>query len=205
MLTETSNKMSTFFDEMKKSFADVPITDEKVDTANFLEASESLVKLFDLLGSSAFQVVQKDMTGNITKIRTKLLADPAGSGTLQDLVLSEANTKTKTATQGLLWLSRGLQFTSQAMRETVDNPSKELAVTFTDAYSKTLSQYHGMLVKPIFKLAMKACPYRKDFFEKLGADQTKVAEQLKTWLKALEDIVQIILDFFTSGNYGKGL
>lgn len=197
--------MSTFFDEMKKSFADVPITDEKVDTASFLEASESLVKLFDLLGSSAFQVVQKDMTGNITKIRTKLLADPAGSGTLQDLVLSEANTKTKTATQGLLWLSRGLQFTSQAMRETVDNPSKELAVTFTDAYSKTLSQYHGMLVKPIFKLAMKACPYRKDFFEKLGADQTKVSEQLMTWLKALEDIVQIILDFFTSGNYGKGL
>lgn len=205
MLTKISNKMSTFFDEMKKSFADVPITDKKVDTASFLEASESLIKLFDLLGSSAFQVVQKDMTGNITKIRTKLLADPAGSGTLQDLVLSEANTKTKTATQGLLWLSRGLQFTSQAMRETVDNPSKELAVTFTDAYSKTLSQYHGMLVKPIFKLAMKACPYRKDFFEKLGADQTKVAEQLKTWLKALEDIVQIILDFFTSGNYGKGL
>lgn len=205
MLTKISNKMSTFFDEMKKSFADVPITDKKVDTASFLEASESLIKLFDLLGSSAFQVVQKDMTGNITKIRTKLLADPAGSGTLQDLVLSEANTKTKTATQGLLWLSRGLQFTSQAMRETVENPSKELAVTFTDAYSKTLSQYHGMLVKPIFKLAMKACPYRKDFFEKLGADQTKVAEQLKTWLKALEDIVQIILDFFTSGNYGKGL
>lgn len=205
MLTETSKTMSTFFDEMKKSFADVPITDKKIDTASFLEASESLIKLFDLLGSSAFQVVQKDMTGNITKIRTKLLADPAGSGTLQDLVLSEANTKTKTATQGLLWLSRGLQFTSQAMRETVDNPSKELAVTFTDAYSKTLSQYHGMLVKPIFKLAMKACPYRKDFFEKLGADQTKVAEQLKTWLKALEDIVQIILDFFTSGNYGKGL
>lgn len=205
MLTKISNNMSTFFDEMKKSFADVPITDKKIDTASFLEASESLIKLFDLLGSSAFQVVQKDMTGNITKIRTKLLADPAGSGTLQDLVLSEANTKTKTATQGLLWLSRGLQFTSQAMRETVDNPSKELAVTFTDAYSKTLSQYHGMLVKPIFKLAMKACPYRKDFFEKLGADQTKVAEQLKTWLKALEDIVQIILDFFTSGNYGKGL
>lgn len=197
--------MSTFFDEMKKSFADVPISSEKIDTASFLEASESLVKLFDLLGSSAFQVVQKDMTGNITKIRTKLLADPAGSGTLQDLVLSEANTKTKTATQGLLWLSRGLQFTSQAMRETIDNPSKELTVTFTDAYSKTLSQYHGMLVKPIFKLAMKACPYRKDFFEKLGADQTKVEEQLKAWLKALEDIVKIILDFFVSGNYGKGL
>lgn len=197
--------MSTFFDEMKKSFVDVPVTDGKVDTATFLEASESLVKLFDLLGSSAFAVVQKDMTGNITKIRTKLLADPAGSSTLQDLILSEAGSKTKTATQGLLWLSRGLQFTAQAMRETIDNPAKELTVTFTDAYTQTLSKYHGMLVKPIFKLAMKACPYRKDFFAKLGADQEKVTKQLGEWLAALETIVKNIMDFFTSGNYGKGL
>lgn len=197
--------MSTFFDEMKKSFDDVPVTDGKVDTANFLEASESLVKLFDLLGSSAFAVVQKDMTGNITKIRTKLLADPAGASTLQDLILSEAGSKTKTATQGLLWLSRGLQFTAQAMRETVSNPTKELTVTFTDAYTQTLSKFHGMLVKPIFKLAMKACPYRKDFFQKLGADQEKVTKQLTEWLAALENIVKIIMDFFASGNYGKGL
>lgn len=197
--------MSTFFDELKRSFADVTVTDGKIDTATFLEASESLVKLFDLLGSSAFSVVQKDMTGNIDKIRAKLLKDPAQALTLQDLVLSEAGTKDKKATQGLLWLLRGLQFTAQAMRETVDNPTKEMTVTFTDAYSKTLSQYHGMLVKPIFKLAMKACPYRKDFFEKLGADQAKVNEQLAVWLKALEEIVNTIIAFFASGNYGKGL
>lgn len=197
--------MSTFFDEMKKSFADVPVSDDKIDTAAFLEASESLVKLFDLLGSSAFSVVQKDMTGNIDKIRAKLLKDPAHSATLQDLVLAEAGTKDKKATQGLLWLSRGLQFTAQAMRETVDNPGKEMTVTFTDAYTKTLAQYHGMLVKPIFKLAMKACPYRKDFYEKLGEDQAKVAEQLAVWLEALERIVTIIVNFFALGNYGKGL
>lgn len=197
--------MATFFDGMKKSFADVPLNDGKVDTASFLEAAESLVKLFDLLGSSAFAVVQKDMTGNISKVRKKLLADPVGAGTLQDLVLSEAGTKDKTATQGLLWLSRGLEFTSKAMRETVSNPESELTKTFTDAYSKTLSQYHGVLVKPVFKLAMKACPYRKDFFAKLGEDQSKVATQLEKWLEALEKIVKIIIDFFASGNYGKGL
>ncbi|KAJ8142495.1 hypothetical protein OY671_004361 [Metschnikowia pulcherrima] len=196
--------MTTFFDG-KKSFADVPVTDDKIDTQAFLEASEALVKLFDLLGSSAFSVVQKDMTGNIEKVRAKLLEDPAGSATLQGLILSEAGQKTKKATQGLLWLTRGLEFTAQAMRETVNNPSKELTVTFTDAYSKTLSKYHGMLVKPIFKLAMKACPYRKDFFEKLGSDQAKVDEELAKWLKALEDIVAIIVAFFASGNYGKGL
>lgn len=197
--------MSTFFDELKKSFTDVPVTDGKVDTASFLEASESLVKLFDLLGSSAFVVVQKDMTGNISKVRAKLLEDPSGSSTLQDLILSESTTKTKTATQGLLWLTRGLQFTAQAMRETVDDPSKELTVTFTDAYTKTLSKYHGMLVKPVFKLAMKACPYRSAFFEKLGADQERVNQQLKDWLLALEKIVDLIISFFASGNYGKGL
>lgn len=197
--------MSTFFDEAKKSFVDVDVKDGKIDTTGFLEASESLVKLFDLLGSSAFTVVQKDMTGNISKIRAKLLADPAGASTLQDLILSEAGSKTKTATQGLLWLSRGLQFTAQAMRETVDDASKELTVTFTDAYTKTLSKYHGMLIKPVFKLAMKACPYRKDFFAKLGADQAKVNAQLEAWLEALERIVKNIMDFFASGNYGKGL
>ncbi|CUM63440.1 uncharacterized protein PRCAT00001015001 [Priceomyces carsonii] len=197
--------MSTFFDEMKKSFVDVSVTDDKIDTAGFLEASESLVKLFDLLGSSAFAVVQKDMTGNIKKVRTKLLSDPSGAGTLQDLILSEAGTKTKTATQGLLWLSRGLEFTAKAMRETIDQPTSELTKTFTDAYTKTLAQYHGVLVKPVFKLAMKACPYRKDFFEKLGNDQEKVNAQLLEWVEALEKIVKIIIDFFASGNYGKGL
>ncbi|WPK25055.1 hypothetical protein PUMCH_002356 [Australozyma saopauloensis] len=196
--------MTTFFDG-KKSFADVPIVDTKIDTAAFLEASEALVKLFDLLGSTAFAVVQKDMTGNIEKVRAKLLADPAQASTLQDLILSEAGTKSKKATQGLLWLVRGLQFTAQAMRNTVNDPSKELQATFTDAYNKTLSKYHGMLVKPIFKVAMMACPYRKDFFQKLGDDQTKVNEELEKWLKALEEIVTIIMDFFAKGDYGKGL
>lgn len=131
---------------------------------------------------------------------------PDKSATLQDLVLNEiAEKKSKTATQGLLWLSRGLQFTAQAMRETVDNKDKELKKTFTDAYNKTLVKYHSFVVKPIFKLAMNACPYREDFFEKLGQDQEKVLKQLIEWLEALESIVKIIFEFFESGNYGKGL
>lgn len=38
--------MSTFFDEQKRSFVDVPIVDGKISTSEFLEASESLIKLF---------------------------------------------------------------------------------------------------------------------------------------------------------------
>jgi hypothetical protein len=157
------------------------------------------------LGSTAFTVVQNDLKGNVTKIRARLLATPDKSSTLQDLVINEKAEKQTKATQGLLWLSRGLQFTAQALRETVDNPSKELNKTFTDAYGKTLSKYHSFVVKPVFKLAMQACPYRKDFFQKLGDDQEKVLKQLTEWLEALEAIVKIIFEFFESGNYGKGL
>ncbi|GMG24689.1 unnamed protein product [Ambrosiozyma monospora] len=195
----------TFFDEQKHSFADVPVVNGKVSTAEFLLAAEALVKLFDLLGSSAFSVVQNDMNGNIAKVRAKLLAAPTEAATLQDLILSEVKDKKKTATQGLLWLTRGLQFTAVSMRETVSHPNEEMTKTFTDGYSKTLIKYHSVFVKPVFKLAMKACPYRADFFKKLGADQDKVAKQLEAWLSALEKIVKIIMDFFESGNYGKGL
>jgi hypothetical protein len=38
--------MSTFFDTLKKSFTDVPVTDGKIDTTSFLEAAESLITLF---------------------------------------------------------------------------------------------------------------------------------------------------------------
>jgi Glycolipid transfer protein (GLTP) len=52
---------------LSQSYAEVS-TDPGVDTSDFLDATEGLVKLFDLLGSTAFSVVQNDMNGNI-KVR----------------------------------------------------------------------------------------------------------------------------------------
>lgn len=196
----------TFFDDMKTSFADVPRNDGEISTLEFLEASESLVKLFDLLGSSAFSVVQSDMSGNINKVSAKFLSDPVNCGTLQKLILTEVKEGgKKTATQGLLWLTRGLQFTAVAMRKCIDNQDWELSKCFEKSYGETLTKYHSMLVRPVFKLAMKACPYRKDFFAKLGDDLAKVNEQLQAWVSSLESVVKEIMDFFESGNYGKSL
>jgi hypothetical protein len=50
-------------------------------------------------------------------------------------------------------------------------------------------------VKPIFSAAMSACPYRKEFYEKLGEDQERVAAELQTWLAALEKILVILKAF----------
>jgi hypothetical protein len=60
----------TYFDD-RKSFADVNYDTEKdnaINTTQFLEASESLTTLFDVIGGAAFKPVKSDMQGNI-KVR----------------------------------------------------------------------------------------------------------------------------------------
>jgi len=42
---------------------------------------------------------------------------------------------------------------------------------------------------------MSACPYRKDFYPKLGDDQSRVQKELGDWLTALEERVSILKEF----------
>jgi hypothetical protein len=188
----------TFFDTLKKSFTNVPVDSEKdnaVSTTEFLEAAESLATLFDVLGSVAFTPVKTDMLGNVKKIRDRQLAAPLDSSSLQSLVSNELKIKKHTATEGLVWLVRGLDFTAIALSKNIDTSSEELSTSFRNAYGSTLKPYHGFMVKPLFSAAMSACPYRKDFYAKLGADQEKVASELRVWLGALEKQIVILKGF----------
>ncbi|CAG5153151.1 uncharacterized protein ALTATR162_LOCUS3055 [Alternaria atra] len=188
----------TYFQTIKKSFADVPVDESKdnaISTTEFLEAAESTTTLFDVLGSVAFKPVKGDMSGNIKKIRDRQLAAPAQSETLQELCLNELKEKKHTATEGLLWLTRGLDFTAQGLRHNISNPSKELADSFRDAYGNTLKPHHSFMVKPVFSAAMSATPYRKDFYSKLGEDDSQVQAELEKWLAALEKLLAILNTF----------
>ncbi|KAF6220446.1 hypothetical protein HO133_002878 [Letharia lupina] len=188
----------TWFDTLHKTFDDVPVqanNDNAIPTSDFLEAAESLTTLFDVLGSMAFTPVKNDMIGNIKKVRDRQLATPADSETLQSLVTNELKTKKHTAAEGLLWLVRALDFTSQGIRSNLQNPSHELSASFRTAYGNTLKPHHSFMVKPIFSAAMSATPYRKDFYAKLGDDQAKVDEAAGKWLEALEKQVSILKQF----------
>ncbi|KAG2234992.1 hypothetical protein INT48_000234 [Thamnidium elegans] len=192
----------TYFDSLTRSYTDVDLS-KGIDTEQFIEATEGLVKLFDLLGSAAFSVVQNDMNGNIKKIRERFLSNPTANSTLQELLATEAPDKKRVATEGLLWLSRGLDFTAQALRRSVDDAEEELNVSFTKAYEQTLRKHHNMLIRP---LAMKACPYRKDFYEKIGVVNEAAFAQMKSWLEALENIIRIIQEVFKANPaYIKGM
>lgn len=85
------------------------------------------------------------------KIRKREMTALEKSETLEELVKNEpADDKKRTATEGLLWLTRGLQFTAIALRRSLDNPEEELSESFTKAYEQSLKKYHSFVVKPIF-------------------------------------------------------
>jgi len=198
MTTPTYPPGGTFFDTAKKNFVDVPVdkeADNAISTSDFLDAAESLTTLFDILGSVAFRPVKNDMAGNIKKIRDRQLAAPDASETLQALVKNELATKKHTATEGLVWLNRGLDFTAQSLRKNLSSPTEELSESFRAAYTNTLKPHHSFVVKPIFSAAMSATPYRKDFYKKMGDDEGKVKVEMEKWLEALENIVTILNEF----------
>ncbi|KAE8389779.1 glycolipid transfer protein domain-containing protein [Aspergillus alliaceus] len=196
----------TWFDSLKRSFADVPINgDNSISTTEFLEASESLSTLFDVLGSKAFVPVKSDLLGNVKKLKDRQLAAPTESETVQALSVNELKTKKHTASEGLLWLVRGLDFTAQSLRRHIDNTSEKLSDSFRGAYGVTLSKHHGWAMKPVFNLAMGAAPDNESFYKSLASVpasgsvpddiKAKIKEQLTREVNALENIVSILQKF----------
>lgn len=51
---------------------------------------------------------------------------------------------------------------------------------------------------------MKACPYRKDFYGKLGSPTAPVDEELSKWNSALGEIIARLEAFYEKGNHAKG-
>lgn len=202
----------TWFDTHKVHFENVPISaDQGVSTSEFLDASEATTTLFDLLGSVAFTPVKNDMAGNIAKVRERQKAARETAATLQSLVKAELASKSHKATEGLLWLVRGLDFTAQALRSdltsnagvsaTEQKPTKELADGFRASYKNTLAPHHSFLIKPVFSAAMSATPYRKDFYARLGGEGTDpetTKQALEKWVAALEERVAILKTFLAS-------
>lgn len=47
-------------------------------------------------------------------------------------------------------ISRGLEFTGDALRKSLSNSTEELADSFTRAYNETLKKFHSFVVKPLF-------------------------------------------------------
>jgi hypothetical protein len=217
------------FLETVKSFKDVPITDDGVNTVAFLEADDGVVRILKELtglmspvGSKAFSPVISDIQGNITKVRERYNAAPSQSATLEQLVTNENSNKVGSATEGLMWLLRSLAFTGKSLQQAQTNPSEDLKVAFTKGYDVTLGPIHrsagffsiqGAIMKAaglMFNTAIGYCPPRKGFYEKLAANpngepcsQEMLDKQLNDWIAGLDTIITRMDKFYTKGKHGE--
>ena len=89
-------------------------------------------------------------------MRARYDAEPSKSQTLELLVKNEMSEKKTTATQGLLWLTRGLSFTCKALQEAQASKQKELSEAFNASYEKTLKTHHSFVVRPVFAVRYRS-------------------------------------------------
>lgn len=94
---------------------------------------------------------------SLQKVKARYDVDPSKSVTLEQLVENEKGEKKRTATEGLMWLLRGLSFTCKALQNSQANKSEELSAAFTKSYEGTLKKFHNFVVKGIF--SVRACTF----------------------------------------------
>ncbi|RHN80363.1 putative glycolipid transfer protein [Medicago truncatula] len=94
-------------------------------------------------------IVKSDIGGNISRLESKYLSNPAKFNCLYSLVQVEVETKTAKAssscTTGLLWLTRAMDFLVAVFRNLIEHADWSMSQACTDSYYKTLKKWHGWL------------------------------------------------------------
>ncbi|XP_072984677.1 glycolipid transfer protein 1-like [Typha latifolia] len=137
-------------------------------TKPFLEVCKLILPVLDKFGG-AMSLVKSDIGGNITRLETKYSSDPSKFEHLYSMVQVEVEFKTakssSSCANGLLWLTRAMDFLVELFRNLIEHPGRTMSQACTDSYSKTLKKWHGWLASSSFTVAMKLAPDRKKFME----------------------------------------
>ncbi|KAK2467178.1 hypothetical protein APHAL10511_000727 [Amanita phalloides] len=196
--------MAPFF-ETAKSFADVEITEKGVNTQDFIDASDALLRLFGLVESSVFAFVQADLKSYLDGIRQRYESHRDESQTLEALVQSEAKDLKRRAIPCLVQFVRGLAFTCKALQNMQKDPNVELHICFKRSYDEILVHHHSFIVRSLVAVVIRAVPRRRDFYACIaqGGSRAKLDTALVKWLEALEILVKHLCDFLEGGQYGR--
>lgn len=145
----------------------------------FLEVCKQILPVIEKFGA-AMALVKSDIGGNITRLETKYLSSPEEFNLLYSMVKVEVTAKTakgsSSCTNGLLWLTRAMDFLVALFRNLLDHEDWTMSQACTDSYSKTLKKWHGWLASSSFTLAMKLAPDRKKFMDVVGGTGDVIAD-----------------------------
>ncbi|KAI1722706.1 glycolipid transfer protein (GLTP) domain-containing protein [Ditylenchus destructor] len=176
-MSAENEQVDTYFSNKDRMFPE--LEDGLIPTEQFLMACQGVADFVGFLGK-AFSPVKSDISGNVTKVRTKYESDKENLKYVQNLVdvdLAQNNGKMGLATEGLLWLKRGLEFMLEMLRLLVKEyngtpsekqRSENMTKILNEAYEKSLKRHHNFVSKQLFKLVIHAAPYRKDLLKALS-------------------------------------
>uniref|UniRef100_A0A803PCZ1 Glycolipid transfer protein domain-containing protein n=1 Tax=Cannabis sativa TaxID=3483 RepID=A0A803PCZ1_CANSA len=148
-------------------------------TMPFLQVCKHILPVIDKFGA-AMTLVKSDIGGNITRLESKYLSSQEQFNLLYSMVQIEVEAKTakgsSSCTNGLLWLTRAMDFLVALFRNLLDHPDWSMSQACTDSYSKTLKKFHGWLASSSFTVAMKLAPDRKKFMDVIGGSGDAMAD-----------------------------
>lgn len=137
-------------------------------TKAFLEVCKHILPVLDKFGS-AMSIVKSDIGGNISRLEAKYASDPTKYEQLHNMVQVEVASKTakssSSCTNGLLWLTRAMDFLVALFHNLVQHPDWQMPQVCSDAYRNTLRKWHGWLGSSSFSVAIKLAPDRKKFMD----------------------------------------
>ncbi|CAI4230557.1 unnamed protein product [Auanema sp. JU1783] len=169
MACEDPDAIETYFSKKEHLFPH--LEGDKIPTEQFLSACHGIAEFVGFLGT-AFSPVRSDIQGNVDKVRHRFEKNKESQVYLQQLIdsdLAENGGKLGIATEGLLWLKRGLEFMLQLLTLMVTeykmfedkSRTESLSNAINKAYITTLKRHHGFVSKNLFKIVIHAAPYRK--------------------------------------------
>eukprot|EP00252_Welwitschia_mirabilis_P012918 TRINITY_DN2852_c0_g1_i1.p1 TRINITY_DN2852_c0_g1~~TRINITY_DN2852_c0_g1_i1.p1 ORF type:complete len:202 (-),score=44.56 TRINITY_DN2852_c0_g1_i1:333-938(-) len=182
----------TVFTTCLEAMPQVKNPDGEILTKQFLDVCRLVLPVIDKFGN-AMSLVKSDIGGNITRLDNKFAEDPSSNSLLHDIVRKEVEKKTakgsSSCTNGLLWLTRAMDFIVELFRNLLQRPDWSMSQVCLDAYSKTLKKWHGWIASTSFNVAMKLAPERKKFMEVIGgSDVTPDIEKfVSTFPQLLEE------------------
>ncbi|CAI9118143.1 OLC1v1019667C1 [Oldenlandia corymbosa var. corymbosa] len=167
----------------------------------FLDVCRLILPLLDKFGA-AMTVVKSDISGNISRLESKYNSNTSRYNYLYSIVQSEVETKSakssSSCTNGLLWLTRAMDFLVELFRNLSQHPDWSTVQACNDSYSKTLKKWHGWFASSSFMVAMTLIPDRKKFMEVLGGNSESMQEDMVKFCTSFSPILAEIHKFLAS-------
>ncbi|CAN1279268.1 Glycolipid transfer protein 1 [Linum perenne] len=134
-------------------------------TKPFLDVCKLILPVIEKFGA-ALAIVKSDIG---QRLETKYSTDPEKYKLLYTMIQEEVQAKTakgsSSCTNGLLWLTRAMDFLVELFRNLLTHQDWTMSQACTDSYCKTLKKFHGWLASSSFTVAMKLGPDRKKFMD----------------------------------------